>query len=430
MKCNLEEFFSRIKSSQILGSDAVSYWRERTDPGHSVSKLAQEMVKTGTLTDYQVEELVEGRLSRLVLGNYVLQRCIGQGGMGQVYEAIHKKMERRVALKVMHAKQTGDPQIVRRFQREVRAAARLQHPNIVTAFDAGESDGIHFLVMELVQGRDLGAIIQAEGPLSLSKTIDCLLQTCRGLDYAHRMGIYHRDIKPNNLLMDSNGVIKILDMGLARFQSLSIGGGLPNDQSDSHSIVGSVDFMAPEQAINSNQADHRSDIYSLGCTLYFLLTGRAPYSGGTVMECLIAHREARIPSLKLVHNEVSDSLEELFQKMLAKNPADRPQSTMDIINKLQPRGNTLRSPAIRGAAEAFVAVLSSGTPTQVRTSEQSNPTINSYQETIIVPETLPLDHRTEKAARSRESINLWIIGISLGVVVLGLIAFGISFWLF
>jgi len=267
------------------------------------------------------------------LGEYTLLERIGAGGMGQVYKAMHRRMDRVVAVKILPKDAVASPDAVQRFQREVKAAAKLIHPNIVTAYDAGEQDGIHFLVMELVQGSDLYKNVKRQGPLPLEKAIEYTVQAAQGLKYAHEQGVIHRDIKPANLLLASNGTVKILDMGLARLR-------VPSNQDDdapltkAGAVMGTPDYLAPEQSLDAATADHRADIYSLGCTLHFLLTGKPVYEGNTVMKKFVAHREAAIPSLRQVRSDVPEQVDAVFRKMVAKQPTDRYQSMAEVIAEL------------------------------------------------------------------------------------------------
>ena len=252
-----------------------------------------------------------------------------------------------------------NPDSVKRFQREVKTAARLNHSHIVTAYDAGEQDGTQYLVMEYVEGSDLSSVVKTGGPMPIKQAVDCVLQAARGLEHAHAEGIIHRDIKPSNLLLDKKGTVKILDMGLARVDSPL--GEVNNDGlTNTGNIMGTIDYMAPEQALDTKHADHRADIYGLGCTLYFLLTGKRMYDEDTVMKKLLAHREAAVPSLVAARPEVPASLDVVYQKMVAKRPADRFQSMSEVRAALETALSEARLPLPVGGAVPAAAPHKSG----------------------------------------------------------------------
>jgi serine/threonine protein kinase len=250
-------------------------------------------------------------------------------------------MDRVVALKVLSSKVVdSSPDAVKRFQQEVRAAAQLNHTNIVTAHDADQQGNVHYLVMEYVEGEDLDEALKRDGPLPIDRAIDCIVQAAKGLEYAHQKGIIHRDIKPANLLLDKEGTVKILDMGLARMDktvgdSQSEGNQPSGGLTQSGQIMGTCDYMAPEQAMDTKHATARSDIYSLGCTLYRLLTGNPPYGGDTIMKILMGHQKRPVPSLCDKRPEVPPALEAVYQRMMAKDPARRPQTATELIADLQ-----------------------------------------------------------------------------------------------
>jgi serine/threonine protein kinase len=212
----------------------------------------------------------------------------------------------------------------------------LNHPNIVTAYDSGEHEGILYLVMEYVEGKDLGTLVKQRGPMALKGAMNCVLQAARGLQYAHAKGIVHRDIKPGNLLIDSDGNVKVLDMGLARYMT-STTEEVPDAErlTQPGQVMGTGEYMAPEQAADPRHADHRADVYALGCTLYRLLTGRPPYVADTLVAMLMAHRDSPIPSLSSAVIGATPDVNAIFQRMIAKRPEDRYQSMADVIADLE-----------------------------------------------------------------------------------------------
>jgi serine/threonine protein kinase len=342
MSVNVKQFIQQLTTIGLLTADEVAPFVERLSQerdAKAAERLARELIREKRLTAFQAQAALQGKAKNLVLGNYLILEKIGQGGMGMVLKARHKRMDRVVALKILSAKALQSPDAVKRFEREVQAAARLNHPNIVTAFDADEAHGTHFLVMEYVEGKNLSSLVKEKGPLPVQQAVECILQAARGLEFAHGKGIIHRDIKAGNLLLNSDGIVKMLDMGLARLESVT---GEQSELTGTGQIMGTVDFMAPEQAVNTKDADQRSDIYSLGMTLWFLLTGRMAYGGDTLMAKLIAHREQPIPSLVPVLSggpqrpvsPMTARLNDVFQKMVAKKPDDRYASMTHLIAAL------------------------------------------------------------------------------------------------
>ncbi len=336
---NTKQFLRELTENGLLSEADVRAFLEGLPPEKrdaGPQALAREMVRRRMLTSYQAARVCQGRARGLVLGNYVLLDQIGQGGMGEVFKAEHRRMKRLVALKILPQSAMQSDRSIRRFQREVQAAAKLVHPNIVTAYDADEADGTCFLVMEYVDGKDLASVVASEGPFSLDRTLRCVIQAARGLDFAHSKGIIHRDVKPHNLLLDNSGTIKILDMGLVRIEGLdrdNVDGG--ESLTRENQIVGTVDYMSPEQAEDTRNVDHRSDIYSLGCTVFRLLTGKPPYGGDSTIQKLFAHRVHPVPSLRDHRSDVPEDVDRIFKRMVAKRREDRYQSMSEVIQDVE-----------------------------------------------------------------------------------------------
>jgi serine/threonine protein kinase len=338
MPISLRQFAQCLADSGLMSLADLKAYHERLpaeERPKSCEALAQALVRDHKLTPFQADQLCQGRYKGLVLGNYALLEKLGQGGMGAVFKAQHRRMERLVAIKVLPSEATKSSEGLRRFHREVRAAAKLIHPHIVTAFDADEADDMHFLVMEYVEGRDLGSVLKANAPLGVDVVVGYVLQAARGLAYAHSKGIYHRDIKPANLLLDHTGTVKILDMGLARFEASEHTMTSTEGLTQAGQVMGTVDYMSPEQSADTHSADHRSDIYSLGCTMYRLMINEPAYVASTTIRKIMAHRQNPIPSLQKARPEVSPEVDAVFQKMVAKKPADRQQSMTEVIQDLE-----------------------------------------------------------------------------------------------
>lgn len=297
---------------------------EQTKDGET---FATALLQRDKLSRFQADELLSGSSTPLVLGDYVLQARIGAGGMGQVFKARHRRMKRFAAIKLLPPALTKDEAAVKRFEREVEAAAKLSHPNIVQTHDAGVQRDVWYLVMEYVDGRDLSAVVAAEGPLPIARAVDHIRQAAKGLAYAHRCGVVHRDIKPANLLLDQEGTVKILDMGLARFEDAAAA---KEGLTESGQVMGTVDYMAPEQAFDVRTADGRADIYSLGCTLYRLLTGRNMYDAESLVQKLMAHQSRPIPPLGTHRPDVPKPLVAIFERMVAKQPQERFQTMAEV----------------------------------------------------------------------------------------------------
>ncbi|MBL8891512.1 MAG: protein kinase [Planctomycetaceae bacterium] len=271
------------------------------------------------------------------LGDYLITGTIGRGGMGHVYRAVHKIMGRVVAIKTMQKARANDLPARRRFEREVQVLAKLSHPNIVTAFDAREHDDVLYLVTELIEGEDLAKLVARKGRLRPREAMFFIWQAAKGLAYAHQQGIIHRDIKPSNLILEKKRTIKVLDLGLARLRQVETGESDDSTLTDSCRVLGTARYMAPEQARSAMTADERADIYSLGCTLYFVLTGQPPFRGETEIDTILAHSQEPIPDLptEIAGRLVPDGLRQLVYAMMAKLPDERPQTMSQVIETLE-----------------------------------------------------------------------------------------------
>jgi serine/threonine protein kinase len=326
------------------------------------------------------------------LGVYEVQSRLGQGGMGTVWKAWHTRLKRTVALKTLRADCLHDAPAVARFQREMEAVGKLDHPNLIRATDAGDAAGIHFLVMDFVEGLDASKLVQQHGPLPVADACEIIRQAALGLQHAHEAGLVHRDVKPSNLMVSNQGQVKVLDLGLALLHAS------PNEHGEltgSNQGMGTTDYMAPEQGASAHNVDIRADVYSLGCTLYKLLAGRAPFSGSeysTPFKKMEAHAQTPVPPLCDRRPEVPADLVAVLERMLAKAPADRFDTPGAAAEALAPFAAGADLPWLLAESEA-PAVDSPG----VETGPFGPPTPASARESAL-PATLP---QAKKRSRRR-----------------------------
>jgi len=331
-------FVNSLREYEIVsGAQADEIARTIQPRFADVRGLAQELVRRGYLTAFQATELFQGRGRDLVVGPYRLLDRLGEGGMGQVFKAHHMRMDRVVALKLIQKDHLSQPEAVKRFFREAQAAAQLSHPNIVLAHDAGQAGEVHFLAMEYVEGVDLARLVQQSGRLAIPLACEFIRQAALGLQHAFEKGVVHRDIKPGNLLATKTGtngaaLVKILDFGLARFESET--GPKKTILTQLGKVVGTVDYISPEQAENARKADIRSDIYSLGCSLFHLLTGQLAFPGESGVERLSARLVGKPESIRALRPEVPEGLEQVLGKMLERDPAKRFQTPAQVAAAL------------------------------------------------------------------------------------------------
>lgn len=266
------------------------------------------------------------------LGPYEILEYIGGGGMGRVFRAFDARLSRVVALKVLTPEQAADPQTLARFQNEARSAARLNHPGIVQVYAAGEQDGVHYIAFEFIEGTNLRKLVEEKGPLPWVDAVRYILQVAEALDHASKRGVIHRDIKPSNIIVTHDGQAKLIDLGLARIYQPR---GPAQDLTSSGTTLGTFDYIAPEQARDPRLADVRSDIYSLGCTLYFLLTGQPPFPGGTVLQKLLQHQTEEPVDIRRIRGDVPEGLMRVLRRMMAKSPRQRFQSAAELAAALR-----------------------------------------------------------------------------------------------
>jgi tRNA A-37 threonylcarbamoyl transferase component Bud32 len=318
--------------------------------------LADALIQLKLITAWQAEKLLEGRHKGFFLGKYKLLGHLGTGGMSSVYLAEHSLLHRRVAIKVLPDRRVNDSSYLARFRQEGQAAARLDHHNIVRAYDIDNEGNVHYLVMEYIEGRDLQQLVKAQGPLDYDMAADYIMQAANGLEHAHNSGLIHRDIKPANLLVDGKGTVKILDMGLARFDddersSLTV--------AHEENVLGTADYLSPEQALDSHNVDRRADIYSLGCTLYFLLTGHPPFPEGTLPQRLMMHQSKAPKSIFEDRPDAPRDLVLICQKMMVKAREGRQQDASEVARDLRAWLAT-RGQSASGSGSGSMGPASSG----------------------------------------------------------------------
>jgi serine/threonine protein kinase len=338
MAIKASEFLDLLESSGLVSGRDVQGLRAKLKQGDfDAQTVASLLVREAKLTTYQANQLLKRKWRGFFIGNYKVLEPLGKGGMGIVFRAEHTILGRTVALKFLPMKVSNDPDSIARFHREARAIALLDHESIVRVYEVGDQGTAHYIVMEFVPGEKLSKLIAKRGRLAAVDAARVISQTAHGLAHAFERGVIHRDIKPSNLLITPQDRVKILDMGLARLfgeGSSETAGQISLTQTGA--IVGTVDYVAPEQAKDSRFADIRSDIYSLGCTFYQCLTGQVPFPRGTIIERLLAHREDEPAPIASLAADVPVGLIQIVRQMMAKRPEDRFQRPAEVAGALLP----------------------------------------------------------------------------------------------
>jgi eukaryotic-like serine/threonine-protein kinase len=340
-----QTFLTKLLESELVSADELALLEDSLPVTTRGKVLARALVERGVLTRFQAERLLAGRTGGFILGQYRILDELGKGGMGRVFKAVHQTMSRVVAIKVLSPQLVETKKAQELFLREMRAVAQLMHPNLVAAYDANQVGNRSYLVMEYVDGPNLDKLVREHGPLPIGLACELIRQAATGLQYAFDMGMVHRDIKPSNLLVQfpspesrrRHTVLKILDFGLARLAGAS------GDSSDVATIItrpnmimGTPDFVSPEQAHDLHSADIRSDLYSLGCTFYYLLTGQVPFPGGGTVEKLVRHSTTAARPIRELRPEAPDAVVAVVERLMAKQPNDRFETPGDLVAALHP----------------------------------------------------------------------------------------------
>jgi len=399
----------------------------RPDP----KEVARHLLGRGWLTPYQVNQLLQDRGQDLLIGSYVLLERLGEGGMGQVFKARNWKLNRIVALKVIRKDQLTNPESLRRFHREIRVTSQLSHPNIVTAVDADQEGGSHFLVMEHVEGTDLSRLVKQHGALPVPQACDIIRQAALGLQHAHEQGLIHRDIKPSNLMVTKDGTVKLLDLGLARM--------LDNTEDDAKtlteagSILGTPDYGAPEQARQSGKVDIRADLYALGCTLYYLLTAQVPFPGGTLGEKLVKHQLDEPEPVEQLRPEIPASVGVIVRTLMAKKPEDRYQTPAELAAALAAALQGAPLPARTNTA--LRVAVAAGAPTGPGPMRPNTALREAVTSALPVRANTAIDSRTVNGVESpqplvddRSNRRRWPRLAALGVLLAGLALATVIVW--
>ncbi len=428
---------------------------QRDHPGKKLDDFTQHLIATGVITPWHLEKLKLGKYKGFFLGKYKLLRHLGTGGMSSVYLAEHSIMKQQRALKVLPRKRIDDKSYLERFYLEGRAAAALNHKNIVRVYDIDSDGDTHYLVMEYVKGKDLYDLVNDHGPLSIDKAIKYTIDAAHGLAHAHERSLVHRDVKPANLLVTQNDHVKVLDMGLALFreddESLTVAHG--------ERVIGTADYLAPEQAINSHNVDHRVDIYALGCTLYFCLTGKPPFPEGTLAQRIALHQTVEPKPIE--REDCPTELRQVINAMVQKDPAARYATCQMVIDDLTAvaQGTQISSfaqnattsklpglspktedktaakakpespkvnPAEKVAEAAPAEAAKPSSPAAIQTEEADKPATVNVSELSVLPQAKPGKYRPLK---KNNTATIILTVVVVGMVILLAAILGLVMWL-
>ncbi|MGI8977661.1 MAG: serine/threonine protein kinase [Pirellulaceae bacterium] len=337
-KLSAENFIDYVERSRLVEDDQLQKSLDALKAKHGGALpedsdvVANHLINAGLITQWHADKMQDRKYKGFRLGKYKLLRLIGTGGMSSVYLAEHVLMKQKRAVKVLPKSRVNDSSYLARFHLEAQATASLDHPNIVRAYDVDNDGEQHFLVMEYIDGKDLQNIVKQEGPLPLELACNYIAQTAGGMAYAHANNLIHRDIKPANLLIDDKGIVRILDLGLALY---SDGAKASLTIAHNENVLGTADYLSPEQAVNSHKVDLRTDIYSLGCTLYFLLTGHPPFTDGSLAQRIMKHQNTMPEDVRKDRPECPRDLVDICVKMMQKKADKRYQNMQQVAKALE-----------------------------------------------------------------------------------------------
>ena len=431
-----KSFIAILERSGIVAPEELEPALETLDKNaidqpSGLEQLKRHLVESGLITEWQCKKLLAGKYKGFFLGKYKLLRHLGSGGMSTVYLAENKITGQKRAIKVLPRKNVNDKSFLERFYREARAAAALNHPNIVRVYDIAAIDKTHFMVMEYVEGIDLYEMVKRDGPLPFEAALCHVRQAAIGLQHAHDRNLVHRDIKPANLLLSEGGTVKILDLGLALLtaedeESLTI---MHNER-----VMGTADYLSPEQAVNSHEVDPRTDIYSLGCTLYFLLTGQPPFPNGTLAQRIAMHQTKEPEAIANIKQDCPAAIVQFCKRMMQKKPEDRfPEATIVIseIDSYLKDGEFPETGALRGKFDFDLPDRPTETMTNsIVVTQDSEPAHPIKTNPSPAATSKPIPSTQEKGspnppARKQIPVSLWISLASLSLLIAAILVFAI-----
>lgn len=389
----LNHFAAQLKRSQLVPESTLraqlrQFQQSARAQGKrtadlTVDQLCDFLLKSETLTAWQVEKLRAGKFRGFHLGKYTLLDILGTGGMSVVYLAENRVLSQKRAIKLLPKSRVENSSYLARFYKEARAAAALDHPNIVKTFDIDSQGDQHFMVMEYVDGQDLSRMVKQGGPLPIATAMEYLAQASLALSYAHQNGLIHRDVKPSNFLLAHDGQIKLMDLGLAK----------TNDDNASltvmhnETLMGTADYLSPEQALNSHDVDHRTDIYSLGGTLYFLIAGHPPFPEGSIAQRLAKHQSIDPPALDTIRTDCPPLVAQLCQWLMQKKPADRCQDCQQVVDAVRQWQQDPQAPlsGFRPPAQSAATVKSDASPPASRLASPEPPEPSNRPQKPVKP---------------------------------------------